>query len=141
MPVDPAPSRARISAVVEDVIGCKWTLHVLAQVRAGIVRPGRLVRTAQGLTTKVLNERLAKLVRYGVLEKISYPEKPPRVEYRLTPLGHRLNGILDAIDALQREIDLGRMDPPDPAPRPAASKPSEPEGGERRAAAGRRRAS
>ena len=97
-----APSIRRI---VEDVVGCKWTLHVLAQVRAGVNRPGALVRTAEGLTTKVLNERLAKLVRYGVLEKQSFPEVPPRVEYRLTPMGERLNGVLDAIEALQDDVD------------------------------------
>lgn len=92
---------------MENVVGCKWTLHVLAQVRAGVNRPGRLVRTAEGLTTKVLNERLAKLVRFGVLEKVSYPEVPPRVEYRLTPLGQRLYGVLDAIAELQQERDGG----------------------------------
>lgn len=89
--------------IVEDVIGCKWTLHVLAQVREGVRRPGQLVRTAEGLTTKVLNERLSKLVRYGVLEKVSYPEVPPRVEYHLTPFGTRLNTVLAAIDALDDE--------------------------------------
>ena len=94
-----------VRRIVEDVVGCKWTLHVLAQVRAGINRPGRLVRTAEGLTTKVLNERLTKLVRYGVLSKVSHPEVPPRVEYHLTELGTRLNGILDAIDTLQQELD------------------------------------
>lgn len=96
-----------IRRIVEDVVGCKWTLHVLAQVRAGVNRPGQLVRSAEGLTTKVLNERLAKLVRYGVLEKASFPEVPPRVEYHLTPLGARLNGVLDAIDALQADVDGG----------------------------------
>ena len=89
---------------------CKWTLHVLSQIRGGVTRPGQLVRTAEGLTTKVLNERLSKLVRYGVLEKISYPEIPPRVEYHLTPLGSRLNGVLDAIEALQEDVDRGRID-------------------------------
>jgi DNA-binding HxlR family transcriptional regulator len=105
----PAPRGApSIRRIVEDVVGCKWTLHVLAQVRAGVNRPGALVRTAEGLTTKVLNERLSKLVRYGVLEKHAFPEVPPRVEYRLTPLGERLNGVLDAIDALQDEVDGSR---------------------------------
>ena len=98
-----------IRRIVEDVVGCKWTLHVLAQVRAGVNRPGRLVRTADGLTTKVLNERLAKLVRYGLLSKASYAEVPPRVEYRLTELGTRLNGVLDAIDALQQDVDGNRV--------------------------------
>ena len=49
----------------------------------------------------MLNERLSKLVRYGVSEKQSFPEVPPLVEYRLTSLGERLNGVLDAIAALQ----------------------------------------
>ena len=102
-----ARGAARITEIVEDVIGCKWTLHVLAQVRLGVTRPGRLVRTAEGLSTKVLNERLSKLVRYGVLKKVSYPEMPPRVEYHLTPLGSRLNIVLDAIAALQEEVDRG----------------------------------
>jgi DNA-binding HxlR family transcriptional regulator len=101
------PGAPSIRRIVEDVVGCKWTLHVLAQVRAGVNRPGALVRTADGLTTKVLNERLAKLVRYGVLAKQSFPEVPPRVEYHLTPFGERLNGVLDAIDALQDEVDRG----------------------------------
>ena len=110
VPIPRDRSSTRISDIVEDVVGCKWTLHVLAQVRAGVTRPGRLVRTADGLTTKVLNERLAKLVRYGVLDKISFPEKPPRVEYHLTTLGERLNGVLDAIASLQNDIDGGRVE-------------------------------
>jgi DNA-binding HxlR family transcriptional regulator len=104
-----ARAEASIAEIVENVVGCKWTLHVLAQVRAGVNRPGRLVRSAEGLTTKVLNERLAKLVRFGVLKKTSYPEVPPRVEYHLTPLGSRLNVVLDAIAHLQRELDEGRL--------------------------------
>jgi DNA-binding HxlR family transcriptional regulator len=110
------PATPAISEIVENVVGCKWTLHVLEQVRAGVTRPGRLVRTAEGLTTKVLNERLAKLVRYGVLTKVSYPEIPPRVEYQLTPLGARLNGVLDAIASLQHDVDRGLV-PPTTEPR------------------------
>jgi DNA-binding HxlR family transcriptional regulator len=105
-----SPGRIPAHRIVEDLVGCKWTLHVLERVRAGTRRPGELVRTAEGLTTKVLNERLRKLVRYGVLEKVSYAELPPRVEYFLTPFGDRLNGILDAIAALDREAPKGTSD-------------------------------
>lgn len=94
-----------VATVVEDILRCKWTLHVLAQVRAGVNRPGQLVRSAPGLTTKVMNERLARLVRSGVLEKVALAERPPHVEYHLTPFGARLNVVLDAIEALQRELD------------------------------------
>lgn len=98
-------TRPSVRAIVEDLVGCKWTLHVLQQVRAGVHRPGQLVRTTDGLTRKVLYERLAKLVRYDVLERVAYAEVPPRVEYHLTPFGVRLNTVLDAIDALQRDVD------------------------------------
>jgi DNA-binding HxlR family transcriptional regulator len=94
-----------VASVIEDVVGCKWTLHILGQIRQGVVRPGAMQRSVAGLTTKVLNERLRKLVRYGLLEKQIYPERPLHVEYHLTRFGQRLNGILDQIDMLQRERD------------------------------------
>ena len=93
-----------VSAMFESCIGCKWTLHVLGQIRKGVNRPGALARTAPGLTTKVLNERLNKLVRFGVLERISYAEIPPRVEYRLTAFGRRFIRVLDEIDKLRSEV-------------------------------------
>lgn len=96
--------KPRVARMVEDVVGCKWSLSVLALVRSGVVRPGAMQRSTAGLTTKVLNERLAKMVRFGILEKRSFPEIPPRVEYRLTPFGRKLVRILDRIDALQEEV-------------------------------------
>ncbi len=94
-----------VSRMVEDIVGCKWSLAVLGAVRGGVCRPGALEHSIEGLSKKVLSERLAKLVRFGILEKQAYPELPPRVEYRLTPFGARFCGVLDGIEALQREID------------------------------------
>ncbi len=94
--------------MVESIIGCKWSLHVLSQVRSGTNRPGAMVRTTDGLTTKVLNERLAKMLRFGIVEKISYPEVPPRVEYHLTDFGRRFLRVVDEVESLQRELSGGR---------------------------------
>ena len=91
--------------MVEDIVGCKWSLAVLGAVRKGIVRPGAMEHAIDGLSKKVLNERLAKLLRFGILDKQSFAELPPRVEYRLTPFGEKFCGLLDGIDALQREIE------------------------------------
>lgn len=93
-----------VAFILQNVLGCKWTLHILAEVRRGVNRPGQLVRSADGLTTKVLNERLTKLVRFELLEKTSYPEVPPRVEYELTDFGNRFSSLLDEIDRLQAEL-------------------------------------
>jgi DNA-binding HxlR family transcriptional regulator len=92
-----------VAYILQNVIACKWTLHILAEVRRGVNRPGKLVRSTDGLTTKVLNERLVKLVRFGILKKTSYPEVPPRVEYELTVFGQRFSSLLDEIDRLQAE--------------------------------------
>lgn len=86
--------------MLEDVLGCKWSLHVLQLVRSGVCRPGAMARAVPGLSAKVLNERLVKLVRYGVLERKVFAEVPPRVEYRLTAYGERFVGLLDQVAAL-----------------------------------------
>lgn len=98
------PEPPTVARMVEDVVGCKWSLSVIHLVRSGVSRPGAMGRSVPGLTTKVLNERLRKLVRYGIVERIAYPEVPPRVEYRLTPFGERFGRILDRIEELQAEI-------------------------------------
>lgn len=95
-----AVNRPTVTHMVENVIGCKWSLTVIDLVRRGIHRPGAMEHAVPGLSTKVLNERLRKLIRFGILEKCSYPETPPRVEYGLTDFGLRFSKILDAIDAL-----------------------------------------
>jgi len=79
-------------------------MHVLSQIRVGIHRPGQLERTADGLTTKVLNDRLTKLVKLGIVGRESYPEVPPRVEYRLTEFGEHFVQIFDQIDELQQRF-------------------------------------
>lgn len=96
-----------VSRMFESVLGCKWSLHVLGQIRRGVCRPGELSRSAPGLTEKVLNERLNKLLRFGVLEREVYAEAPPRVEYTLSAFGHRFVGILDEIEQLRNELTTG----------------------------------
>lgn len=91
--------------MVEDVVGCKWSLTVLDLVRRGVCRPGAMEHAIDGLTAKVLNERLRKLVRFGILGRTAYPEIPPRVEYRLTAFGERFAAILDQVAQLQQSID------------------------------------
>ena len=94
-----------VARMVEDIVGCKWSLAVLGAVRGGVHRPGALESAIEGVSKKVLNERLSKLVRFGILDKQAYPQIPPRVEYRLSIFGNKFCGVLDSIDALQREID------------------------------------
>jgi DNA-binding HxlR family transcriptional regulator len=101
--------RAGVGAarMVEDIIGCKWSLTVLGLIAQGVRRPGAMQRRVAGLTAKVLNERLRKLLRFGIIERHVFAEVPPRVEYTLTSFGRRFDGVLQEIAAL----DVGRPKP------------------------------
>lgn len=90
--------------MVETIFGCKWSLTVYQLLASGINRPGEMVRSVEGLTTKVLNECLRKNVEFGIIERIAYNEVPPRVEYMVTPFGMKFIRILDEMEKLQREI-------------------------------------
>jgi DNA-binding HxlR family transcriptional regulator len=91
--------------MVEDIVGCKWSLSVLGLVSRGIARPGAMQRSLEGLSTKVLNERLRKLLRFGLIERQAFPEVPPRVEYRLTPRGRKFEALLAKVAELERELE------------------------------------
>lgn len=90
-----------VKGMMEDILGCKWSLTVLSLIRKGVHRPGAMEHAIDGLSAKVLNERLRKLVRFGIAEKHTFAEVPPRVEYRLTPFGKKFGSILDQIEGLE----------------------------------------
>lgn len=96
------------SRMVETIVGCKWSLTVYQLLDNGINRPGEMVRSVEGLTTKVLNECLRKNIEFGILKRHSFPEVPPRVEYSVTSFGSKFIQILDDLEKLQQEIDNGQ---------------------------------
>jgi DNA-binding HxlR family transcriptional regulator len=96
-----------ISRMVEEVVGCKWSVTVLSLITSGVSRPGAMQQRVRGLTAKVLNERLKKLLRFGIIERQIYAEVPPRVEYRLTSFGKQFNSVIDHIATLEQERGTG----------------------------------
>lgn len=101
---------ARSARMVEAIFGCKWSLTVYQLLRDGTNRPGEMVRSVEGLTTKVLNDCLRRNLEFGILERRAYNEVPPRVEYVVTPMGEKFIRVLDELEALQDEINA--EDPP-----------------------------
>ncbi len=91
--------------MVETIYGCKWSLTVYQLLANGINRPGEMVRSVEGLSTKVLNECLKRNVEFGILDKQMFNELPPRVEYQVTPFGEKFLLILDQLENLQNEVD------------------------------------
>ena len=95
----------RVEMLLEDVIGCRWTISVLSAVARGVRRPGALERHIEGISTKVLSDRLRHFTRAGIFERIQFPEIPPRVEYRLTNFGKKFMRLLKEVEKLQAELN------------------------------------
>src|SRR5215510_3946763 len=94
-----------VEILLEEVIGCRWTISVLGAVAKGISRPGALERHIDGISAKVLGDRLRHFTRAGIFERRQFPEIPPRVEYRLTPFGKKFLRLLKEVEKLQAELD------------------------------------
>jgi DNA-binding HxlR family transcriptional regulator len=82
---------------VLDVIGSKWTVLIVGALIDRPMRFGELRRRLDGVTQKSLTQALRQLERDGFVTRTQYPTIPPRVDYALTPLGHRAAGLLRSI--------------------------------------------
>ena len=80
-----------------DRIADKWTVLIVGRLATGTRRFGELRRDIHGISPKVLTQKLRELERNGVITRKIYASVPPKVEYKLTPLGQTLIGLLDAI--------------------------------------------
>ena len=99
------PDRPAAGRMVESVVGCKWSMAVLAAIGGGAHRPAQIERACEGISDKVLHERLRKLERFGVVERRVFAAKPPHVEYHFTPLGLRFREVIEAVKELQAALD------------------------------------
>lgn len=104
------PNQPTVHQMVESIIGCKWSLTVIDLIRHGVHRPGRMEHAIEGLSAKVLNERLVKLQRFGIIEKQVFAEVPPRTEYHLTDFGRRFLTILDAVESVAAGLPAASHD-------------------------------
>ncbi|GMU91035.1 MAG: hypothetical protein AMXMBFR4_00930 [Candidatus Hydrogenedentota bacterium] len=97
-----------VASMVESIVGCKWSLRLLELCVDGQTRPSAFLRACPGLSAKVMNERLRKMIRFGIVRRTVFGEKPPvQVEYLLTPFGRRFVGILEEVRRLQQAVDDG----------------------------------
>jgi DNA-binding HxlR family transcriptional regulator len=80
-----------------EVIGGKWTTLILRDLLTGTKRFGALRSSLGNIPPKTLTERLRSLEEQGALERVQFPEIPPRVEYTLTEKGRALGAIIEAM--------------------------------------------
>jgi DNA-binding HxlR family transcriptional regulator len=101
----PKLNSRQVATLLEEIIGCRWTISVLGAVAKGVNRPGALERYIDGISAKVLTDRLRHFTRAGIFERVQYPEIPPRVEYRLTDFGKKFMRLVKEVERLQAELN------------------------------------
>lgn len=79
------------------VLGNKWTLIIMRDLADGPRRFKDLERTGEGVSPSVLTARLRELEEHGLVNRTSYNEIPPRVEYSLTDQGCDALAVIDAL--------------------------------------------
>lgn len=120
---DEPPPDPRVEALVNEVIGRvadKWTMIVLEVLEAnGELRFTRIGELAGGISQKMLTQTLRQMERDGLVVRTVHPVIPPKVEYRLTDMGHSLSeafcGVwqwaeahLDRIETARQAFDSAR---------------------------------
>jgi DNA-binding HxlR family transcriptional regulator len=78
-------------------VGDKWTLLVLYALSTGTKRFSQLRSEVEGISQKMLTQTLRALERDGLVHRHAYPTIPPKVEYRLTPLGESLEHAIAVV--------------------------------------------
>src|ERR1700710_3011637 len=86
-----------------EVVCGKWTLLVIRDLAEGNRRFCELERSLEGISPRTLSLRLRALEEEGVVERHTYPEVPPRVEYALTAKGRALVPLIEDMRTYGRE--------------------------------------
>lgn len=86
-------------ATTMQLIGNKWKLLILRNLRMRPWRFNELQKSLEGISQKVLTESLRSMEADGIIVRTVYAEVPPRVEYSLSELGdNTMRPILDAME-------------------------------------------
>jgi DNA-binding HxlR family transcriptional regulator len=78
-----------------EIICAKWTLLLIRDLAEGHTRFCELERSLQGISPRTLSLRLRALEEEGIVERQTFAEVPPRVEYALTDKGLALLPIVE----------------------------------------------
>ena len=99
------PGYSCMLTLAMDLVGGKWKMIILWQLRQGIRRFNELKRLLDGITQKMLTQQLRELESDGMISRTVFAEVPPRVEYGLTELGLGIIPILEALCRFGREFE------------------------------------
>ncbi len=84
-------------ATAVELIGGKWKLLIIRNLRVRPWRFNELQRDLDGISQKVLTDSLRQLIDDGLVYRYDFKQMPPKVEYGLTDLGKKLLPVMDSL--------------------------------------------
>ena len=90
---DPSCDNPQAEELVREMLSRladKWTLQTIEALADGEMRFTRLRQRLDGISQKMLTQTLRQFERDGLVSRHVHAVVPPRVDYRLTPLGRSL---------------------------------------------------
>ncbi|RLS55337.1 MAG: transcriptional regulator [Planctomycetota bacterium] len=90
-----------------QAIGGRWKVLIIHHLLERTCRFGELTVLLKGVSARTLTRQLRELEASGIINRVVYPQIPPKVEYSLTKLGLKLNPILQAMHEWGEEV--GRL--------------------------------
>ena len=91
-----SPNNCPVALCMEE-IGSKWKPIILYRVSMGINRFSTLLKNIDGINKQMLSKQLKELEKSNILERKTFAEIPPRVEYAMTPKGKSLMPVVLAM--------------------------------------------
>ena len=89
------PEYCKVHGALSILVG-KWKPIILLYLMSkGTMRYGELKKALVSITPKMLTNQLRELEEEGLINRVVYPEVPPKVEYSITEYGMTLKPILE----------------------------------------------
>lgn len=80
------------------VLSGKWKAIIVYHIaQADVMRFSEIRKSMDGITERMLTKQLRELEADGIITRHIYNQIPPKVEYRLTPIGEKLVPILNCM--------------------------------------------
>lgn len=98
----PTPDDMCPVARTAEIISGKWTLLIIRDLATGTKRFSQLERSLHGISPKTLSERLGSLEHEGIIQRQTFAEVPPKVEYTLTEKGQDLVALIETMRSYGR---------------------------------------
>jgi DNA-binding HxlR family transcriptional regulator len=94
-----------------ELVGGKWKLLIMFQLAPKPLRLSELKRSIPDISEKMLIQELKTLSDYNLVSRKNYGEVPPKVEYELTTIGHKVMPLIAEMRkfALEYENELKLM--------------------------------